>query len=682
MAEPTTWYVDDDGGADFTKIQDAINAASPGDNIFVYNGTYFEHVSVYKDCLTVVGENKNSTIVDGGGTSTVLRVAAMNVTISGFKVQNSGWGSYYSQGSGIYLYHPYKVRGCNISYNIISNCRYGISSWQSINNTISGNIISNTNQGISFDSSDDSTISGNTISNTEQGISFSWSDDNTVVGNVITNSTLGDPYNSGGGVYLEYSSNNTVADNTISNTTEAGILLQQYSHHNTIVGNVISRNTDIEIEDSSGIFFDENTYNNTVINNIISKSHRGIYTAQLSYNNTIIGNTISNLTIYECGINIWGPDNKIIGNTILNMGYVGIQLNSISSDGGYGVPNACANNVVSGNTISNSTFGINLILAAFSNTIAGNNVSNNGLSILISDHSDNNTVINNHVSSNDYGILLFSSNNTKVYHNNFINNADQVLISQSYNTTWDDSYPSGGNYWSDYSGIDFYSGPYQNETTSDGIGDTPYVIDMDNQDNYPLMNPWTPAPPTVVATADVAPSTLNLKSKGKWITCYIELPEGYNVSDIDVSTVILNDSLPVSLLDVPAPEPVPTEIGDYDSDGIPDLMVKFNRTELTAHIYHISGITYGNVTLTITGQLADGTPFEGSYNIKVMFGGDADLNCYVENADFFIWRENFGRTPDQCPPSVYPDFDDNGLVDTSDFFIWRENFGATVPSPP
>jgi hypothetical protein len=58
------------------------------------------------------------------------------------------------------------------------------------------------------------------------------------------------------------------------------------------------------------------------------------------------------------------------------------------------------------------------------------------------------------------------------------------------------------------------------------------------------------------------------------------------------------------------------------------------------------------------------------------------LNGYVETADFFRWRENFGRTPDQCPPSVYPDFDDNGLVETDDFFIWRENFGATVPSPP
>jgi hypothetical protein len=55
---------------------------------------------------------------------------------------------------------------------------------------------------------------------------------------------------------------------------------------------------------------------------------------------------------------------------------------------------------------------------------------------------------------------------------------------------WDDGYPSGGNYWSDYKGIDVKSGPNQDQPRSDGIGDTPYVIDANNQDRYPLMNPY------------------------------------------------------------------------------------------------------------------------------------------------------------------------------------------------
>jgi hypothetical protein len=177
------------------------------------------------------------------------------------------------------------------------------------------------------------------------------------------------------------------------------------------------------------------------------------------------------------------------------------------------------------------------------------------------------------------------------------------------------------------------------------------------------------------ACMHVVPNTLNLKNEGQRVTCYIELPEGYDVGDIDVSSILLNDTIPVD-------DGVPAEIGDYDSDGILDLMVQFNRTELTAHIYHVSEIIYGNVTLTITGQLTDGTLFEGSDTVEVMFGGDADFSGYVEMADFFIWRENFGKHSGEWPSEVNPDFDSNGIVDLDDFFIWRENFGATVPPPP
>jgi hypothetical protein len=107
---------------------------------------------------------------------------------------------------------------------------------------------------------------------------------------------------------------------------------------------------------------------------------------------------------------------------------------------------------------------------------------------------------------------------------------------------------------------------------------------------------------SVLATIDVDPDTLNLKSRGQWITAYIELPEGYDVSDIDVSTVMLNTEIQAEIH--------PTEIGDYDTDGIPDLMVKFDRAEVMALL------SVGEATLTITGEV-DGTPFEGSDTIRV-----------------------------------------------------------------
>jgi len=108
----------------------------------------------------------------------------------------------------------------------------------------------------------------------------------------------------------------------------------------------------------------------------------------------------------------------------------------------------------------------------------------------------------------------------------------------------------------------------------------------------------------IPAGVDVDPDAFNLKSKGKWITCYIELPDGYDVFGIGVSTIMLNDTVPVDL-------EAPTEIGDCDEDGILDLMVKFDRQAV------IALLSAGEATLAITGEV-DGTPFEGRDTIRVI----------------------------------------------------------------
>ena len=108
------------------------------------------------------------------------------------------------------------------------------------------------------------------------------------------------------------------------------------------------------------------------------------------------------------------------------------------------------------------------------------------------------------------------------------------------------------------------------------------------------------------STIDINPDTLNLNSGGKWITCYIELPDGYDVADIDISTVLLND--------VVSAEDHPTNIGDYDNDGIPDLMVKFDRQAIQ-DILEVGD----NVEITVRGELlVDGTLFEGTDYIRVI----------------------------------------------------------------
>jgi len=683
---------------------------------------------------------------------------------------------------------------------------------------------------------------------------------------------------------------------------------------------------------------------------------------------------------------IGSPDNVTYTFTDNIYDSIVVERNNILVDGaGYSVEGPALESGISLAERSNVTiknmeikaFDIGIHLSYSSNnSISGNNIANNFVGISLWG-SSNNSISRNKITGNYwYAIELVLSSNNSFYHNNFVENSIQVETLDSMNL-WDDNYPSGGNYWSDYTDVDLYSGPYQSEAGGDGIWDHPYIIDANNQDRYPLVEPythitdvgsfhlfdsptnrslfkvawkpdgsyallvargpqgygseifkfdgnshtlllndssiivqdaaWNPdgsyalftahyyanqnhrfkilkyngtdfstiqeggtddmraiawkpdgsyalivggnwaagivwkfdgnnltkvsypsfwkfmlvdwrpdgsyalivdffgdickfdgttltllteAPtttndigwsadgsyalltgwfnleweehlvvlkfdgisfrdvtwrtgtthnlagisssitgetlivggggtvlaydgnmftkltegmygglvdvdwkpdsscalivggktillyiPASIIVPDVVPNTLNLKNEGQRVTCYIELPESYNVSDIDVSSILLNDTIPVD-------DGVPTEIGDYDSDGIPDLMVQFNRTELTAHIYHVSGIIYGNVTLTITGQLTDGAMFEGSDTIEVMFGGDADFSGYVEMADFFIWRENFGKHSGEWPSEVNPDFDSNGFVELADFYIWRENFGATVPPPP
>ena len=127
----------------------------------------------------------------------------------------------------------------------------------------------------------------------------------------------------------------------------------------------------------------------------------------------------------------------------------------------------------SGFTIRNGSGGV-LLEYSNNSVITGNIIVNtmDGLSLLFS---HNNTIISNTIKDNEMGLFLGYSNSNIVYYNNFINNTEQAVTMDSQNT-WDNSVE--GNYWSDYQGEDL---------NDDGIGDTPYVIDKDDQDNYPLM---------------------------------------------------------------------------------------------------------------------------------------------------------------------------------------------------
>jgi parallel beta-helix repeat protein len=205
------------------------------------------------------------------------------------------------------------------------------------------------------------------------------------------------------------------------------------------------------------IFVDNGTYHESVE---ITKS---ITLMGEDSGNTIIdGDGRPATVVYAQGVN----GVEISGFTIKN-GYNGIHLTD------------CPYSNVYGNTLINNTYSGIFVNDSFNCSISRNNITNSDEAIALV-YSSNNFITQNRVANNQLGLSLNASTDNSIFHNSIVENVAQVSITDSFNT-WDDGYPSGGNYWSDYNGID---------ADSDGIGDTPYFIDENNQDNYPLTKPF------------------------------------------------------------------------------------------------------------------------------------------------------------------------------------------------
>jgi len=134
------------------------------------------------------------------------------------------------------------------------------------------------------------------------------------------------------------------------------------------------------------------------------------------------------------------------------------------------------------------------------------------------------------------------------------------------------------------------------DAEGDGIFESTVVADNDlTAEEFTLQTE------TVI---EFEPDVMNPDSQGRYVTVYIELPEGSDVSDIDVSSLKLNDSV-LALSQ-------PVEIGDYDTDGISDLMVKFDRPQV------IEMLEPGEQLIYLMGRLSDGTPLAGIDIIQVL----------------------------------------------------------------
>lgn len=243
-AEPSILVVPDQ----YAKIEWAIGNATSGDTIFVLSGTYYEHLTVNKP-LILLGENKESTIIDGlGENRTIINTTADNVVISEFTVQNTSLAAGTS-------YAGIKVSGrsCNITGNFVTKTKIGILVDVSQRSRITENIVKNCGHGIALYSSSEVTVEANRVSSNTMGISLALSTNNLVTNNIAMNSSSG-----GHGIYLSGSSNNTIFQNNFASNYH-GIWLSN-SSLNWIIGNTITDNEllGIELSDSS---------NNTIYHN-------------------------------------------------------------------------------------------------------------------------------------------------------------------------------------------------------------------------------------------------------------------------------------------------------------------------------------------------------------------------------------------------------------------------------
>jgi parallel beta-helix repeat protein len=356
-------------------------------------------------------------------------------------------------GRGIELVHSSNI---NLIENNVQNFSMGINLQESSNNLIKKNsVVHNNYAGIMTESnSKENTILENEIASNDYGISERGGNNILSKNRIIANDF---------GISV-HSSSNTISENIISGNNEMGIILDAGS--NTLTGNNVTDNNNYGVYISSG---------NTLRNNRMSNNR---------YNFDVRG------TNFENDVD---TSNLVNGKPIIY--WVNQQDKIVPQDAGYVALVRCENITVQNLNLANNGDGIFLVFTTHS-TITGNTLTNNNNGLKFWS-SLNNYIVGNKIRENGNGIFFsgatfldityYPSPNNIIYYNNFVDNGNNVAdVAGSWwlqdstlaNNIWDRG--SLGNYWSNYNGTD---------SNSDEIGEAPYVIDEENQDNYPLMSP-------------------------------------------------------------------------------------------------------------------------------------------------------------------------------------------------
>ena len=562
-----------------------------------------------------------------------------NNTVYGNNITNNG--------NGIFL--TYSSNNTIFQNNITANGYNGIKFASSSNNSIvRNNIENNSNNGIFLSGSLTNNIAKNNITKNGWGIYFlAFSNYNNISENEITANSRG--------IYFNKCSNNTIQSNNIKNNVD-GIQIAYVSEHNSILRNNITANS------GKGLHIDSSPNNNVSKNTFVND---GIYSYD-SYENIVTDNTVNDRPlVYLEGLSDYLVENAgqvilincnniRVGNLNLSYTEIGVELWKTNSteiignnmtDSWTGVYLHCSlNNSIIRNNIVHNEWGVRFHSSSQNNNISRNNIQNNNNGISLYQSSNNNIFSGNNITSNNgYGISFSESSNNILYHNNLIDNAKQV---KTYNllNVWNDDYPFGGNYWSNYTSIDLCSGTYQDEAGSDGIGDTPHIINANNQDNYPLIKPYGGShdigiasftPQKTVIGQDYSTS-INVK-----IINYGLSTETFNV------TLYANTTIIATFTDV--------------------SLTSRNSTSLTCS-WDTASFSYGEYTLktVITPVLEETDLTDNSLNctVKLTIPGDITGDFYVDISDATQIGLYWLQLSPPAPANV--DINGDGIIDIGD----------------
>jgi parallel beta-helix repeat protein len=546
-----------------------------------------------RDGLIYINGNSDFTkpgAVNGGGSGTendpyiienyVINASEnhgiwINNTTAFFILRNclveNGEGSYY----GIYLYNIIngKVDNCTSDNN-----RYGTYIYSSDNSVFTNNLYSNNSRyGMGLYSSDNNKFRNNSFLNNAYNLDLGGTSLSDYYQDMDNSNTI-----NGKPIYYMIEKENLTFDGSTLDIGFLGLVSCE---------NILVKNLDIT-NNGQGILF-VNTSRSMVVSSTFDNNYSGIY-LRASDNNTIENNTCDNGP--RDGLYLWFSDiNTLRGNTFDNNDYAGISLysssnntfenNTCDNNKWYGIYFFTSNNNNFENNSCDNNNNAGIYLYSSSNTLTNNTfVNNKQYGIYLYSYDNNNIITGNTCENNPYGIYLGSSYNNIIYHNNFVNETHQATDLGT--NTWDNGYPSGGNYWSDYIGVDNYSGENQNIPGGDGIGDDSYYIPGgSNMDNYPLMSPWQSVIRGVIVS--ISPSD-NSGPNGATLTYTVTVTNTGNVSDN--YSLLATDNAGWS----PSVLPTSVVVPAFSRDNTTTLSVAVPAGAIIGTIY--------NMTVTVTSQ--------------------------------------------------------------------------------